>query len=103
MSNPTTDSFYWALEGTSVRPASFEEWVNSFSLPRHVARDERQTDTELIIVSTVFVGLNVLPGTTPLLFETMVFGGDQDGRREVYATWAEATAGHARIAKEVIG
>lgn len=31
-----------------------------------------------------------------LLFETIVVGGDNDGRVERYETWAEALAGHER-------
>ena len=50
-------------------------------------------------VSTVFLMFDhaFLPGSPPVLFETMVFGGphDQDQRR--YHTWDEAAAGHAEV------
>lgn len=50
-------------------------------------------------VSTVFLGLDHsfrLAGP-PLLFETMVFGGDLDERQWRYSTWDEAVAGHERV------
>lgn len=49
-------------------------------------------------VSTVFLGLDHRFGPgSPLLFETMVFGGPFDQEQERYSTWAEAEAGHARM------
>lgn len=49
-------------------------------------------------VSTVFLGLDhALPGDDPLLFETMVFGGQMDGFTRRYSTWDEAEAGHSEI------
>jgi hypothetical protein len=47
-------------------------------------------------VSTVWLGLdhNFWPGGTPLIFETMVFGGDRDCELWRYSTEAEAAAGH---------
>ena len=47
------------------------------------------------MVSTVFLGLDhAFDGGTPLLFETMIFGGEHDEYQERYATWDEAEAGH---------
>jgi len=52
-------------------------------------------------VSTVFLQLDhSWSGETPILFETMVFGGPFDQEQERYATWAEAEAGHARIVEK---
>ena len=48
-------------------------------------------------VSTVFLGLDHRRGDgPPILFETMIFGGPEDGFQERYTTWAEAEAGHER-------
>lgn len=48
-------------------------------------------------VSTVFLGLDhSFGGPIPILFETMVFGGEFDNEQERYATWDEAVAGHKR-------
>lgn len=50
-------------------------------------------------VSTVFLGLDHSFGRgDPLLFETMVFTAGETGAMDRYRTWAEAAAGHERIA-----
>jgi hypothetical protein len=48
-------------------------------------------------ISTVFIGIDHRfdDHGPPLLFETMIFGGAQDGYQERYATWDEAVEGHA--------
>lgn len=48
-------------------------------------------------VSTVFLCLDhrIGPGA-PLLFETMIFGGEHDGYTDRYSTWEEAEDGHKR-------
>ena len=58
----------------------------------------KQDNIEKIRVSTVFLGIdhNWL-GSTPILFETMVFGGEYDQYQKRYSTWDEALVGHARI------
>ena len=49
-------------------------------------------------VSTVFLGLDHQWGNgPPLLFETMVFGGELDGEQERYSTWEEAIEGHENM------
>ncbi|MEH2201208.1 hypothetical protein [Nostoc sp.] len=50
-------------------------------------------------ISTVFLGLNHqwLPNKPPLIFETMVFGGQIDYQQIRYSTWDEAVAGHQAI------
>lgn len=56
-------------------------------------------------VSTVFLSTNhqFNPDGPPLLFETMVFGGDEDEDLEQWrwTSWEEATAGHAVVCKAV--
>lgn len=48
-------------------------------------------------ISTVFLGFDHNFGNgPPILFETMVFGGFEDGFQERYTTWAKAEAGHKR-------
>jgi hypothetical protein len=47
------------------------------------------------MVSTVFLGIDHNFGNgPPLLFETMVFGGEYDGYCKRYSTWEEAEGGH---------
>lgn len=55
-----------------------------------------------ILVSTIFLGLDHSFFTdAPQLFETMIFGGEQDGYQERYSTWEEAEKGHEQAIKLV--
>lgn len=55
-------------------------------------------------VSTVFLQSDHGFGNgPPMLFETLVFGGDHDDLMRRYTTWDEAVAGHAEVVKLVRG
>jgi hypothetical protein len=55
-------------------------------------------------VSTVFLGMDHSWGEgPPLLWETMIFGGDQDQYCARYTTYADAVAGHAKALRIVQG
>ena len=55
-----------------------------------------------VSVSTVFLGMDhSFGGGTPVLFETMIFGGEHDQYQERYCTWDEAERGH-QIACELV-
>ena len=56
-----------------------------------------------VIVSTVFLGIdhNFSNQGKPILFETMVFGGEFDGEQERYCTWEEAEKGHKEMVEKV--
>ena len=48
-----------------------------------------------VLVSTVFLGLDhAFNEDRPVLFETLVFGGERDQDMWRYHTWQEAVAGH---------
>ncbi len=48
-----------------------------------------------ITISTVFLGIDhSFDGGIPILFETMIFGGEHDEYQMRYATWDEAVEGH---------
>jgi hypothetical protein len=48
-----------------------------------------------VVVSTVLLGIDHSFGeAVPILFETMIFGGDHDDYQRRYHTRAEAEAGH---------
>ena len=67
--------------------------------------------TKGIAVSTVFIGIDhgfaaLLDNEValPMVFETMVFDADADDDGNLcylYATWAEAEVGHARVVAEI--
>jgi hypothetical protein len=68
-------------------------WFQNADDQRRIAVDEIGD----VRISTVFLGLDHgWNGGPPILFETMIFGGDHDGYQERYATRTEALEGHAR-------
>lgn len=86
---------HWVLEGKEIRECGLMEWARSMeSTDRKIARDEIGD----ITVSTVFLGIDHgFEGGKPLLFETMVFGGQADEIQERYCTYEEAERGHKEI------
>ena len=72
-------------------------WAKWFETAnRHVAK----TEIGDVRISTVFLGLDhSWVGGPPLLFETLVFGGELDQEQERYSTWDEAEEGHKRMVK----
>ncbi len=73
------------------------QWLETAD--RTVDRTKIGTDE---VVSTVFLGLDHSFGSeVPILFETMVFGGDLDGEEERYSTWDEAEIGHNKMVNMV--
>ena len=77
----------------------WEKWVRKAD--RHVAETRKGN----IRISTIFMGLNhnFSIGGTPILFETMVFGGKHDDYQERYDSWDRAEEGHKRAYKMVFG
>lgn len=92
---------FYILRNQVVVPAAnakeFGEWVETAD---RVVSHTRVADIE---VSTVFLGIDhqFYPGP-PLLFETMVFGGDLDQTCRRCSTWEEAEAQHEVILSEVL-
>jgi hypothetical protein len=78
-----------------------EEWgrfMNDGDL-RRVERTKMDSGTE---ISTVFLALDhSFGGDTPILFETMVFGGELDQSCERYSTIEQAKAGHWKTVDRV--
>jgi hypothetical protein len=53
-------------------------------------------------VSTVFLGIDHNFGPGPrIMFETMVFGGPEDGYQQRYSTWDDAKMGHEAIVRKL--
>lgn len=58
------------------------------------------------LISTKFVGIDLNPGSNnslsqPMVFETLVIGGELDGKKNLYPTWDEAIQGHLKICTQV--
>lgn len=96
---------YYILEDRKVRPASMSEWSEMFNrtFDRRVGYDEIGE----VHVSTVFMGLDQkahqgcmergdhqFGDGDPLLFETMIFGGEHDDYQVRTSTWEKAERAH---------
>ena len=82
-----------AIEDVLVWGAWFE------TADRKIAR----TEVGGLVVSTVFLGLDhAFGGGPPLLFETMVFDGEEE-ETERYHTYDEAVEGHEKMVEKVRG
>ena len=93
---------YYILEDGEIRPASLEEWGAFFKdiENRRIAYNSFSGGS--VEVSTVFLGLNHNFGSgPPLLFETMVFGLDDEDHQMRYASVEQAKVGHAEIVELV--
>jgi hypothetical protein len=77
-------------------PVSLEEWAHLFEDVSY--RRVAETTIGDVWVSTVFLGFDhqMFDGP-PLIFETMIFGGNHDGEQWRYSTEAEALANHRFI------
>jgi hypothetical protein len=84
-----------------VEETDFSRWCEWMETADRHVRDSFQGDVR---VSTVFLGLDHNFGDLfgrPILFETMVFVGEDCVAQDRYRTWDEAEAGHARWVNEV--
>lgn len=84
---------YYILNGKEITTTNdVHEWAKQFEKGgRRVAYDEIG-DAK---VSTVFLGVDHnYDGGEPILFETMIFGGEFDQYQERYCTYDEAVKGH---------
>ena len=69
------------------------QWLEDNDHRRIVKRDEIGD----ILVSTVFLGLDhAWDSGTPVLWETMIFGGEQDQYQERYTSHKDALEGHEK-------
>ncbi len=92
---------YYILQNQKVvsvpTAKEFGEWVETAD---RVVSKSQVGDVE---VSTVFLGIDhQFYDGPPLLFETMVFGGDLDQMCLRCSTWDEAVSQHETILSEVL-
>lgn len=82
------------------RPLDLMEWARLFE--DHAYRRVAEDQIGEVRISTVWLGLNhrhMFPGP-PLIFETMIFGGEGDGEVWRYSTLEQAIAGHRAVVEE---
>lgn len=93
-------SRYYILDGDQIRGTEdlFEWGWWCETANRQIACDEIAS----VRISTVFLGINHRFGPgEPILFETMILGGAEDGYQERYTTKELALAGHQNAIKLV--
>lgn len=91
---------YILKDKTPVKCDNLMEWAKNFESEE--SRRVAQTIIKKIRVSTVFLGIDhSFNGGTPILFETMIFGGKHDQYQERYSTWEQAEEGHKKAVKLV--
>jgi hypothetical protein len=99
------ETIYYGLKDRKPVPmANSIDWAKwLLDTDRIVAREDLKTKSgEEIMISTVFLGVDYNFGRKPpLLFETLVFGGELEGEMVRYATWEEAEEGHKIMTKRV--
>lgn len=94
------DRWYYLDENHDLKPCTCEaDMMFSNGDHRRFVKLDATAHGE---VSTVFLQLDhALGSTSPVLYETLVFGGKLDGDGERYHTRSEAEAGHARYVRKV--
>jgi len=96
----------WYILGPDGEPVrvgldAYDQWRSENPGPKTVARDQ-VGDVE---VSTIFTAFDYGFGctATPILYETMIFGGPSDLAQWRHYTAAEALEFHARAVRAVSG
>lgn len=85
---------HYILDGHGLKPASLIEWTRWME---HADRRVCDTTIDDVMVSTVFIGLDLGIGEgPPIVFETMIFGGKFNEWQDRCATWDEAIKMHDR-------
>ena len=94
------DGYYTMDADDSVRPVySLQAWA---TWRKQGIRHIGYTTIGSVRISTVFLGIDhAVGGGPPLLFETMIFGGELDEEQIRYATAVEARAGHEQMVRRV--
>lgn len=87
-------NYFYVIENGRPVAVTVEVWRKWFEeADRVVAKD----NIGKVTVSTVFVGINNDPNSSlPVLWETMIFGGPQDGYHDTYTTLEDAIEGHSK-------
>ena len=89
---------YYDRDGKKITQEEWQEKVADIEYQR-VGHFETLANGEKISVATIWVGMNqsFVPNQEPVIFETMVFGGRNNGLCRRYSTELEALVGHNEI------
>ncbi len=91
----------YILENKEAKPVyDIKEWAKWYETNDRIVQ---RTQIQGIEVSTVFLGMDHRFGKgEPLLYETMIFGGEHDQYQQRYSTWDEALKGHQLACEMVV-
>lgn len=79
-------------------PVKCDNFDNFYKIDRKILR----TKFGEVEVSTVFLGFSHGHDKgKPILFETLVFGGEHDGYMLRYTSWDEAISGHEEVCRMI--
>ena len=71
----------------------FVDWEEAYPEKRII----KQYDNDEVFVSTVFLGLDhAWNSDVPVLWETMIFGGEHDQYQKRYTSYKDALEGHEK-------
>ncbi|MBN9293756.1 MAG: hypothetical protein J0G96_07245 [Flavobacteriia bacterium] len=97
-------NIYYILENKVPKKVNSIEWAQWHAKIEN--RIVKKTMIQGVEVSTVFLGidhsLSFKEDEAPILFETMIFGGEHSGYQERYSTWDESVIGHQRACEMVV-
>lgn len=80
--------------GDPVKEPDTLKWAKWFEAADRVVS---QSTVGQVVISTVFIGIDhAFHGGPPVLYETMIFGGEHDQYEERYHNGVAALAGHDR-------
>jgi hypothetical protein len=94
--------YYILDDNHNVVAVDLMTWARWYETDERLVGDTTVGDVR---VSTVFLGIDHNFGSShrPILFETLIFGGEFDQEMERYSTWDEAEIGHAEMVSRVGG
>lgn len=88
-------SDHYILEGKTPVKTDLMTWARWFE--KGTERIVAQTKHDDVRVSTVFLGLDHQWGDgPPMIFETMIFGGEHDQWQDRCSTWDQALVMHCK-------
>ena len=95
----TTNEYYILVDKKPVACSDTNQWLNFQRASDRIVEKTKFGDVE---VSTVFLGWEHGEDRGhPILFETLVFGGEHDGHMLRYTSWEDALEGHEEVCKMV--
>ena len=97
-----TEINHYILEGRIPKQVPLMEWARRFGIIDN-RRIKLTKFSKNIKISTVFLGVDHgFSDDEPILFETMIFGGERDEECERYSTVDDSLEGHNKIVKEFL-